>query len=72
MFFHTDTADAPWTVIKSDCKKRARLNAHALRAAPPALLEQGLDTIGPLDPLIVGRASLVHEKGEDIMHAHGT
>jgi polyphosphate kinase 2 (PPK2 family) len=24
---HTDTADAPWTVIKSDCKKRARLNA---------------------------------------------
>jgi polyphosphate kinase 2 (PPK2 family) len=27
MFFHTDTADAPWTVIKSDCKKRARLSA---------------------------------------------
>ena len=27
MFFYTDTADAPWTVIKSDCKKRARLNA---------------------------------------------
>ncbi len=27
MFFETDTADAPWTVIKSDCKKRARLNA---------------------------------------------
>ena len=27
MFFHTDTAEAPWTVIKSDCKKRARLNA---------------------------------------------
>ena len=27
MFFYTDTADAPWTVIKSDDKKRARLNA---------------------------------------------
>jgi polyphosphate kinase 2 (PPK2 family) len=27
MFFSTDTADAPWIVIKSDCKKRARLNA---------------------------------------------
>lgn len=26
MFFHTDTADSPWTVIKSDDKKRARLN----------------------------------------------
>ena len=31
-----------------------------------------LATIGALDPLIVGRASLVHEKGEDITHAHGT
>ena len=26
MFFHTDTADSPWTVVKSDDKKRARLN----------------------------------------------
>ena len=26
MFFFTDTADAPWVVIKSDDKKRARLN----------------------------------------------
>ncbi|KAF1061363.1 MAG: Polyphosphate:ADP/GDP phosphotransferase [Pseudomonas citronellolis] len=26
MFFHTDTADAPWVVVKSDDKKRARLN----------------------------------------------
>jgi polyphosphate kinase 2 len=26
MFLHCDTSDAPWTVIKSDCKKRARLN----------------------------------------------
>lgn len=25
MFFNTDTADAPWTVVKSDDKKRARL-----------------------------------------------
>jgi polyphosphate kinase 2 len=27
MFFYTDTADCPWTIIKSDDKKRARLNA---------------------------------------------
>ena len=26
MFFYTNTADAPWTVIKSDDKKRARIN----------------------------------------------
>ena len=42
MFVHCDTADAPWTVIKSDCKKRARLNAmryllqsHALHERRP-------------------------------------
>jgi hypothetical protein len=36
MFFYTDTADAPWTVIKSDDKKRARLNCmlHLLEALP--------------------------------------
>lgn len=26
MFFHTHTGDAPWTIVKSDDKKRARLN----------------------------------------------
>ncbi|MCK5893816.1 MAG: polyphosphate kinase 2 [Endozoicomonadaceae bacterium] len=26
MFHYTDTADAPWTVVKSDDKKRARIN----------------------------------------------
>ena len=72
MFFHTDTADAPWTVIKSDCKKRARLSAMRYVLHHLNYSNKDLATIGPLDPLIVGRASLVHEKGEDIMHAHGT
>jgi len=33
MFFYTDTADAPWTIVKSDDKKRARLECmrHFLR-----------------------------------------
>ena len=26
MFFHTHTADSPWTVVRSNDKKRARLN----------------------------------------------
>ncbi|MEK6707171.1 MAG: polyphosphate kinase 2, partial [Bdellovibrionota bacterium] len=26
MFFYTDTADAPWTVVRADDKKRARVN----------------------------------------------
>jgi polyphosphate kinase 2 len=63
-FFHTDTADAPWTVIKSDCKKRARINAmrYVLHTLPYA--NKNLDAIGPLDPLLVGRAHVVYEQGE--------
>lgn len=65
MFQHTDTADAPWTVIKSDCKKRARLNA--MRYLLHRLPYDGKDPekIGPLDPLLVGRAHLVYERGEN-------
>ncbi|GAB3362656.1 MULTISPECIES: polyphosphate kinase 2 [Giesbergeria] len=64
MFFGTDTADSPWTVVKSDCKKRARLNAmrYVLHKLPYA--NKDLDTIGKLDPLIVGRAHVVYERGE--------
>ncbi len=64
MFFHTDTADAPWTVIKSNCKKRARLNAlrYILHKLPYA--NKDMARIGNLDPLIVGRANVVYERGE--------
>ena len=64
MFAHTDTDEAPWTVIKSDCKKRARLNAmrYVLHTMPYDDKDQ--DRIGALDPLIVGRPADVYEKGE--------
>jgi polyphosphate kinase 2 len=64
MFFYTDTADAPWTVVKSDCKKRARLQAmrYVLHRLP--YKNKDPDRIGPLDPLIVGRANVVYEQGE--------
>ena len=67
MFFYTDTADAPWTVIKSDCKKRARINAmrYVLHKLPYS--NKNLDHIGPMDPLLVGRAHVVYEKGEKEM-----
>ena len=56
MFAHTDTADAPWIVVKSDCKKRARLNA--MRYVLNRLPYEGKsgDPDMALDPLIVGRA----------------
>ena len=64
MFFHTDTADCPWIVIKSDDKKRARLNAmrYVLHSMPYA----GKDTkrIGLVDNLLVGRATIIHEREE--------
>ncbi len=64
MFFHTDTADAPWTVIKSDCKKRARVNAmrYVLHKIPYG--NRDADAIGTVDPLLVGRAHVVYERGE--------
>ncbi len=54
MFFHTDTADAPWTIVKSNDKKRARINTmrHFLFNLPyPDKSEKILR--GP-DSLIVG------------------
>ena len=64
MFFHTDTADSPWTVVKSDDKKRARLNAirYVLHSLP--YHDKSIDRIGPVDDLVVGRANIVHERGE--------
>ena len=65
MFFHTDTADSPWTVVKSDCKKRARLNAlrYVLHKLPYE--KKDPKQIGSVDPLLVGRANVVYERGEN-------
>ena len=41
MFFYTDTADAPWTVIKSNDKKRARLAAMRFLLEPVRVRQQG-------------------------------
>ena len=66
MFFNTDSAEAPWIVIKSDCKKRARLNA--MRYVLNKLNYEGKDPsqIGNIDPLIVGRAGTLYEKDERV------
>lgn len=63
MFFTTDTADCPWTVVKSDDKKRARLNAmrYVLNRIPYANKDE--QVVGTADPLIVARASAVFENG---------
>ncbi|MFF0376737.1 polyphosphate kinase 2 [Actinoplanes missouriensis] len=64
MFFYTDTADAPWTVVKSNDKKRARLAAmrHVLNRFD--YTGKDPEIVGRPDPLIVGPASLVVESTE--------
>ncbi|MBK6982227.1 MAG: polyphosphate kinase 2 [Betaproteobacteria bacterium] len=69
MFFHTDTTDAPWIVIKSDCKKRARLNAMRYLLHKLSYTNKNPELIGALDPLIVGRAQVVFERGENVITA---
>ncbi|WP_349357711.1 polyphosphate kinase 2 [Stappia sp.] len=63
MFFYTDTADAPWTVIKSDDKKRARLNCmqHFLASLPYP--NKNASVVRGPDNLIVGASS--HVIGRD-------
>jgi polyphosphate kinase 2 (PPK2 family) len=64
MFFHTDTADAPWTVVKSNDKKRARLEAmrHVLSLFDYA--EKDDEVVGTPDPLVVGPARDLFEAEE--------
>jgi len=67
MFFYTDTADAPWTVVKSNDKKRARLNCmlHFLHS----LDYPGKDpkVAHAPDPLIVSTAQHVLHKSDHIL-----
>ena len=67
MFFHTDTADAPWTVIKSDDKKRARINCmrHFLSELPYP--NKNTKVACPADPFLVGTASKVLSEEETSM-----
>ena len=64
MFFYTDTADAPWTVIKSNDKKRARLEAmrHVLRIFEYENRDD--EVVGKPDPLLIGPASRLFEDDE--------
>ncbi len=67
MFFYTDTADAPWTIVKSDDKKRARLNCmkHFLSTLDYPGKDHAIAT--PPDPLIVGGAGHVIHRSDHIL-----
>ncbi|MFE3836480.1 polyphosphate kinase 2 [Pseudogemmobacter sonorensis] len=69
MFFYTDTADAPWTIVKSNDKKRARLNC--MRHFLASIDYPGKDpaVVGLPDPLIVGSAAQVLKGAGHILDA---
>ncbi len=64
MFFYTDTADAPWTVIKSNDKKRARIAALRYVLHSLDYNDKDVAVVGEPDLLIVGPAAQVFERGE--------
>jgi len=59
MFFYTDTADAPWVIVKSNDKKRARLNCMRHFLSTLDYPNKDAEVIGTPDPLIVGRAAQI-------------
>ena len=62
MFFYTDTADAPWTLIRSNDKKRARLNCMRHFLSTLDYPGKDIEVVQGPDPLIVGHAqSIVHQ-----------
>ncbi len=64
MFKATDTRSAPWTVVKSNDKKRARLEAMRYLLSKYDYDGRDDDVVGTPDPLIVGPAADLYEKGE--------
>ncbi|WP_373311898.1 polyphosphate kinase 2 [Streptomyces tauricus] len=65
MFRATDTPYAPWTVVKSNDKRRARLEAmrHLLLLCDYAAKDE--KAVGTADPRIIGSANTLLESGEE-------
>ncbi len=63
MFFYTDTADAPWTIVKSNDKKRARLNCMQHFLSQLSYPDPDDSVLRGPDPLIVGHSG--HVIGRD-------
>ncbi len=64
MFYNTDTEIAPWTVIRSDDKKRARINCmrHFLYNLPYP--DKNSKMVTAPNPLIVGAAANIYDRND--------
>lgn len=67
MFFYTDTADAPWTVIRSNDKKRARLTCIRHFLSQLEYPDKDTSVATPPDPLIFHQAEAVLNKSDHIL-----
>lgn len=67
MFFYTDTADAPWTIIKSSDKKRARINCMQHFLSSLDYPDKDRHVVRSPDPLIVGISQHVIGNSDHIL-----
>ncbi|MDX2524336.1 polyphosphate kinase 2 [Streptomyces europaeiscabiei] len=65
MFRATDTEGAPWTVVKSNDKRRARLETMRSLLSRIDYTSKDPEAVGTPDPLIVGAANTLLEPGEE-------
>lgn len=66
MFRATDTPWAPWTVVKSNDKRRGRPEAMRSLLARYEYPGKDAEAVDQPDPLIVGAAETLLEPGEEI------
>ncbi|WP_371864589.1 polyphosphate kinase 2 [Gordonia crocea] len=64
MFFYTDMPQAPWTVVKSNDKKRARLEAMRWVLSQFDYPNKDHRVVGKPDPKIIGSPKDVYDEGE--------
>ena len=65
------TTEAPWTVVRSDDKKRARLNIMRLILSQLPYTDKDEDVIGRLDPKIVGVAAAIVPQDDAFLFGRG-
>jgi polyphosphate kinase 2 len=65
MFWYTDSDHAPWTVVRSNDKKRGRIEAMRYLLSRLDYPEKDHEIVGTPDPLIVGPPTEIYETGED-------
>ena len=61
MFFNTDTADAPWTIVKSDDKKRARISCIRYFLNQLDYTDKDTSVVYRPDDLVVGPVSKMYD-----------